>query len=268
MPRKIPFPIIAFNFNDQFDLQGIVLALNNGSRPGVLMLSMGAIEFSGLEYLVAMFQAAKSVSEQELYLELDHCHDLAMIRRCADLGFDLIMADFSSADFKRNVEFTREAADIAHAKGALLEGELGVIPVLTSTTGISTTFTDVDQAQEFIAATQIDLFAPSVGNFHGVLQSKPSPNIDHIRTLADRLATPMVLHGSDFLTNETLGEAIDAGMAKINFGPELRAAYVESLASSCETTSSFTDHRPILRSAIKTVAARVTSRLEILGVEP
>lgn len=259
------FPLYAFNFNDQIDLQGIVEALNRAGVAGVLLLSANAIEFSRLTYLVKLFEAAKIESEVELYLELDHCNDLIMIEKCMSLGFDMVMADFSEADFETNVALTRSAVEMGKARGVLVEGEIGKIPTLEAlSNGGQPCLTDPHLALKFVDQTHVNMLAISVGNLHGSDSLKPVLDFNLISSIVERVSIPLVLHGSDFLSNDVLLRAFRAGISKANIGPELRIAYVNAMQDAVSTLKQHIDHRPILEHCRGSIERLVLKRLSVL----
>ena len=56
---------------------------------------------------------------------LDHGEDLDYVRRALDLGFSAIMIDGSQLPYDENVALTRAATEMAHARGADVEAEIG-----------------------------------------------------------------------------------------------------------------------------------------------
>jgi len=263
----LPSPVLAFNFNDQFDLQGIVAAVDKANKPAILMLSERAIRFSGLNYLVNLFRAAQTESKSTLLLELDHSKDLELIDECLHLGFDIVMADFSDDDFDMNVLKTLQVVEVAHSAGVLVEAELGTVPSTKVALGVDRSgFTEPDLADQFVSRTNVDLLAISVGNLHGTSRQKPSPNFDLISELHHGIDVPLVLHGGDFYSNATIKHAFRAGIGKANFGPEIRAVYLEALLSGSRTIDTRTDdHRPILELARQSIEHQVSARLSALG---
>jgi fructose-bisphosphate aldolase class II len=72
----------------------------------------------------------------------------------------------------------------------------------------------------------VDLFAPSVGNVHGLVRGgEPKLNIKRIKDIADAVNVPLVLHGASGNTDEDIRAAIDAGMRIVHINTELRQAY-------------------------------------------
>lgn len=264
MTTAFSSPIYGLNFNDQFDLQAITAAHNKACHPAILMLSANAIAFSRLTYLLQLFQAARAESKVRLYLQLDHGHDIDLIKECINIGFDLVMADFSSEDLESNISKTREVVDLAHKVGIMVEGGLGIIPTLRSEGQINKEhLTRPESVSKFVEQTGVDLLAISVGNVHGVNRQKPSLNIELIKAIGQELRVPLVLHGADFYSNSVLHQAFQNGIIKANLGPELRRSYVEALRSSI-VRQDMTDHRPVLNHARQAVERIVLGRLKVL----
>ena len=94
--------------------------------------------------------------------------------------------------------------------------------------------TSVEDAQKFVAATGIDLFAPAVGNFHGMLSDGTAKKLDIERIAAIELAVgiPLVLHGGSSDSKEDLQNAIRAGVAIVHINTEIRVAFVNALKAS------------------------------------
>ena len=95
--------------------------------------------------------------------------------------------------------------------------------------------TTPEEAKTFIAATEADMLAPAVGNFHGLLKhaDKPRLNIDCIRTIGKTVNVPLVLHGGSG-EEADFDAAIEAGIAIIHVNTELRKAYTAALKSYME----------------------------------
>lgn len=254
-------PICAFNFNDQFDLQGIVSGANRARASAVLMISARAAEFSGLEYLRSLFSAARKEASSRLFLQLDHCREVSAIESAVEMGFDLVMADFSHLPPMENVKATREAVRLGRRRGVLVEGQVTPIPEAGEWDELAGPLTDVEEAREFVAATGVDLLSVSVGNCHGAAPTKPVVDFSLIRELHAALPVPLVLHGSDFLSDYSLQEAVRSGIGKINLGPELRVAYRFGLEEGIRESEDTTDHRPIVKQARSRVSEAVYSRL-------
>src|SRR5690606_9187389 len=120
--------------------------------------------------------------------------------------------------------------------GTLVEAEMGFIgrssKVLDAIPdGVSEeTQSKPEEVARFVEATGIDLFAPSVGNIHGIVKSgEPKLNIDLIRKIRAAISVPLVLHGASGNSDEDIRAAIEAGIRIVHINTELRLAYKEGV---------------------------------------
>ena len=148
-----------------------------------------------------------------------------------EAGFNTVMLDTSAWEWERAVSAIAELAKIAHTKGVTVEAELGRLPDATAE-GIddSTAYlTDPDRAAEFVALTQADCLAVSIGNVH-LLTSHYAP-IDpaHLERIHAQVSVPLVIHGGTSFPPEAIPHAIAHGVAKFNVGTTLKKAYLEGV---------------------------------------
>jgi fructose-bisphosphate aldolase, class II len=265
--KNINTPIMAFNVNDQFDMFGVFSATYEEKTQSIILISSKAIKFSTLPILYNIFETYKNSFNQKIYIQLDHAKDINVIKYCIDIGFDIIMADFSDMGLNENIARTKEVVDIAHETNVLVEGELGIVPTISNgNQNNEEKFTNPDLVHKFIEKTHIDFLAVSVGNKHGISKMKPAINYNLIYDIARKSNVPIVLHGADFLSNNSIKKAIEMGIGKINFGPELRDAYLQALKSGIKKSNlTDMDHRPILNNARKSINQIVQNKLKLLS---
>ena len=93
--------------------------------------------------------------------------------------------------------------------------------------------TDPAVVARFLAQTEADVLAVTIGNVHGKYAKQP-PELDWARLDAVRReagATPLVLHGASGLPDDMLHRAIRAGICKFNVNTEVRAAARKAVAA-------------------------------------
>lgn len=252
-------PLLAVNVNDQQDVNAAVEAANKAQLPIILMVSVRALEYSGLATILYLFRSATESSNVPVWLQLDHATDLSLIKECIALGFDIVMADFSKESMEENLRKTREVVGFAHASNVLVEGEVTMIPDDGTIDRLRNHCTSPQEAKDFASRTGVDLLAVSVGNIHGFARQKPELNADLIRSISSAIAIPLVLHGADYCSSDAITQAVRAGITKFNFGPEFREAYCVALRSAIEDCDW---HAPDQRRILN--AARVAVREAIL----
>jgi fructose-bisphosphate aldolase class II len=159
-------------------------------------------------------------------LHLDHSDQLDSIRKAVDLGFTSVMIDGSKYPFEENVRLTKAAADVAHPRGASVEGELGHVGGMDreATSRAENVLTEPDEVAEFVRQTGVDALAVSIGTSHGVYQSLPNLNIERLKELNEASPVPLVLHGGSGTPRDQIREAVRHGICKLNIYADCRIA--------------------------------------------
>jgi len=224
-----------FNISDSEGFKAVVEAAKALEVPVIIGVSEGERDFIGLESAVALVKTARD-NGLPIFINADHTYSVEKAKKAIDAGVDSVILDAADKPFEENVRMTKEVVEYAKNSEILIEGELGFIgkssKVLdTLPEGVSVeTQTSPEEAVEFVKATGIDLFAPSVGNVHGMIKSgEPKLNIERIREIKDAVGVPLVLHGASGNSDEEIKAAIDAGIRIIHINTELRLAYKEGI---------------------------------------
>jgi fructose-bisphosphate aldolase class II len=266
---KYPHSAIgAFNFNDMTDMHGVMQAAMATRQPCIMMASQGAVAYMGIHFVREMFQAARMTTDVPLYLMLDHSESVESCAQCIDNGFSLVMFDGSGLAFDENVRRTREVVRIAHARGVLVEAEIGRLPGREEHLEVSemdALFTDPRQAGEFWEQTGADLLAISFGTAHGFYSSAPRLNFDVIRATRKLTDAPLVMHGGTGVPDDDVRTAISCGVKKVNIGTEIKHAYSSSLRETLSRLDKEIDPRKILVHCKTAVQKAVEGRLAVLG---
>ncbi len=207
-----------------------------GARGQGVILLIGGRTFTDPHgrLLLAALLAAADASETRACVQLDHCDDLAVIEAALEQGAGAVMADGSARPYDENVAFVRRATELAAARGAGVECELGGI---TGDEDVAEAvaagaLTDPAEATAFMAATRADCLAVSIGNVHGVYRDPPDLDWQRLAQIGASIPQPLSLHGASGIRAEMLRCAIDAGIAKVNVNTELRQAYLEATAAT------------------------------------
>ena len=166
---KEGFAIGAFNINNMEIIQAITTAAAETNSPVILQVSSGAIKYAGINYLIKMVEvAAEEYPNLPIALHLDHGPDFEICKKCIDAGFTSVMIDGSKYDFEENIEITKKVVDYAHSKGVVVEAELGKL----EGTKDDSSYTDPNQALEFVKRTGCDSLAIAIGTSHGAYKFK------------------------------------------------------------------------------------------------
>ncbi len=258
----------AFNFNDMTDMHGVMNAAMSRHVPCILMASASAVKYMGIHFVREMFQAATMTSDVPLYLMLDHSESIETCAQCIDNGFSLVMYDGSALPFDENVRNTREVVRIAHARGVLVEAEIGRLPGREEHLEVSemdALATDPQEAKTFWESTGVDLLAISFGTAHGFYKSEPKLNYDVLQRTRKLTDAPLVMHGGTGVPDDDIRKAIACGVKKVNVGTEIKYAYTSALREALARLPNEIDPRKVLVKAKEAVQAAVEGRLGVLG---
>jgi tagatose 1,6-diphosphate aldolase GatY/KbaY len=165
-------------------------------------------------------------------LHLDHGDSIGMVEDCLAAKYTSVMLDYSTRPWQENVEALRRVVELAHPRGATVEGELGVIGQADQVSvegGKQSTLTDPDLAADFARKTGIDALAVSIGNAHGHYTKLPQFDFERLAKLKEATRIPLVLHGGSGTPEPDLRRAISLGIAKVNVATEAITAMRQSL---------------------------------------
>ena len=164
------YAVGAFNVNNMEIIQGIVEAAREEKSPLILQVSAGARKYANHIYLMKLVEAAIEDTGLPICLHLDHGEDFEICKACVDGGFTSVMIDGSKHPFEENIELTKRVVEYAHNKGVVVEAELGRLAGVEDAVKVNTkdaTYTDPDQAVEFVERTGVDSLAIAIGTSHG-----------------------------------------------------------------------------------------------------
>ena len=285
---KEHFAIGAFNVNNMEIIQGIVDAAAEENSPVILQASSSAIKYARIGYLKKMVEAALEEHDIPIALHLDHGPDFETCKMCIDHGFSSVMIDGSKYDFEENVALTKKVVDYAHARGVVVEAELGKLAGIEDDVNVEAAdamYTDPDQAKEFVERTGCDSLAIAIGTSHGAYKFKGEAKLrfDILQKVKEKLPnTPIVLHGASTVIpelvemcnkyggnipgakgvpDEMLHEASKLGVSKINVDTDLRLAMTAEIRKALTEDPSKFDPRGYLTPAREAVKRTVQHKI-------
>ncbi|MEE0947530.1 MAG: class II fructose-bisphosphate aldolase [Bacteroidales bacterium] len=211
------YAIPAFNFNNMEQLQAIIQACVAQKSPVILQVSAGARKYANQTLLRYMAQGAVEYAKELGYnipivLHLDHGDSFEICKSCIEYGFSSVMIDGSSLPYDENVALTKKVVDYAHQYDVTVEGELGVLAgVEDEVAAEHSTYTRVEDVEDFVKKTGVDSLAISIGTSHGANKFRPEQctrnadgilippplRFDILAEIEKRIpGFPIVLHGS------------------------------------------------------------------------
>jgi fructose-bisphosphate aldolase class II len=186
------------------------------SAPFIIQISRGARSYSDKRFLEAMIRTAEEVFPDAIFaVHLDHgtedtCYD------SIDSGFySSVMIDASHEPFEKNIATTRRVVERAHAKGVVVEAELGQLGGVEEDVVGSVCLTDPAQAAEFVDKTGCDSLAVAIGTSHGAYKFSGAHalRIDRLAEIQKAVPKnfPLVMHGSSSVPKEWVDRINAAG---------------------------------------------------------
>ena len=239
------YGVAAFNVNNMEQIQAIMEAADETDSPVIVQASRGARKYSQDNYLRHLMLAASELYEHiPIVMHQDHGNSVETCMSAIENGFTSVMMDGSlqedgktPADYDYNVSVTAEVVNLAHAKGVSVEGELGCLGSLESGEGEQEDghgavgqlshdqlLTDPEEAERFVAETNVDALAVAIGTSHGAYKFTRKPDGDvlamtRIEEIHRRLPNcHLVMHGSSSVPQE-LQDIIN------KYGGEMRQTY-------------------------------------------
>jgi len=287
------YAIGAFNVNNMEIIQGIVEAAKEEQSAIILQVSAGARKYANSIYLRKLVEAAVEDSGLDIVLHLDHGENFDIVKQCIEDGFTSVMIDASHYPFEENIRITKEVVDYAHAHGVVVEAELGKLAGVEDAVNVKkedATYTDPDEAVEFVERTGVDSLAIAIGTSHGAYKFKGEPRLDFERLdiIGKKLPnTPLVLHGASTVLpefvelcnkyggnipgaqgvpEEMLRRAASMNVAKINIDTDLRLAMTAAIRKFLYENPSEFDPRKYLGPAREAIKGMVKHKIKnVLG---
>jgi fructose-bisphosphate aldolase class II len=131
------------------------------------------------------------------------------------------MVDATAGGFEQNLALTRKIAEMAHACGVTVEGELGYVPGVEGEDAErhpgEILYTTPEEAAEYVSATGVDCLAVSIGTVHGRFQGEAQLDFERLAAIDRNLGIPLVIHGGTGLTDGQFRQLIERGVCKINY---------------------------------------------------
>lgn len=231
--REGGYAIPAPNFIDLESLRWHVETAEKLNVPLILPLAEAHIgENITLEDAALVGKKYAAAAKVPVALHLDHGTDPEIIKKAVDLGFTSVMIDASMESFEENVRRTKEIIAYAHARGAVVEAEIGHVGAgenYENHDESDSQYTTVEEARRFVEETGVDSLAISIGTAHGMYKGIPEINFDRLKEIAAAIDTPLVLHGGSSSGDENLKKCAVNGISKINIFSDLLAAAMKAL---------------------------------------
>jgi len=212
------YAIGAYNINNVEQTMGLFRGCVESEAPFIIQISKGARSYTDKIVLESIIRAADEIFPDAIFaVHLDHgdeqtCYD------CIESGFySSVMIDASHESFDENIAITRRVVDAAHAKGIVVEAELGQLGGVEEHVAVdeaNAKLTDPEQAKEFVERSGVDSLACAIGTSHGAFKFSGTQALrfDVLSEIQQRLpGFPLVMHGSSSVPQEEVERINKAG---------------------------------------------------------
>ncbi|AZN39111.1 class II fructose-1,6-bisphosphate aldolase [Paenibacillus albus] len=262
------FAVGQFNMNNLEFAQAITEAAMEEKSPFIFGVSEGALKYMGIEYTVAIAEAAAKKSGLPIALHLDHGSSFEVAMKCIRAGFSSVMFDGSHYGLEENIELTKQVVKAARAMGVSVEGELGTIGGVEDDISVDEEHASLAKPEEairFYEETGVDCLAIAVGTAHGMYKGEPKIHYDIIQKVSDAIPVPVVLHGGSGVPDEAIRLSIAAGVGKINVNTENQVACTNAIREVLSGNASVYDPRKYLVPARSAMKAVVQEKIRLFG---
>ena len=295
------FGVGAFNVNNMEITQAIIEACASEKSPCILQISKGARQYANIRFLRRIIDACvEEYPDVPIAIHCDHGDTIKLIKQCIDDGYTSVMIDGSHHPYDENVAITKEAVDVAHAAGVVVEAELGMLGGIEEDVvgldaeeyqkNIEKFLTDPQQARDFAQRTGIDSLAVAIGTSHGAYKFKHEAKLafDRIEQIMKTCpGLPLVMHGSSSVPREfidlvnkyggnmpnAMGVPEDQiamavrkyGVCKVNIDTDLRLAMTAKIREVFAKDPKEFDPRKYLGPARDAIRDMVKRKLHILN---
>ena len=266
--KKEKYAVPQFNIINMEFTQAIVEVSNEENSPVILGVGEPTIKYMGMEYVIAIANAAAKNSSIPIALHLDHGSSFEVVMQCIKAGFSSVMIDGSKYSFEKNIALTNKVVEAAHSVGVSVEAELGTIGGTEDNIYVNENdviLPSAEEAIEFWNHTNVDALAVAVGTAHGMYKIEPKIKFDVISKIYNSIPVPLVLHGGSGVPDQDIQKAIHCGISKINVNTENQVAFSNAVKQIINSNNDIQDSRLFLRVGREAVKQMVRSKIRLFN---
>jgi fructose-bisphosphate aldolase class II len=245
------YAIPAVNVFFMEEIHGLFAAAQEANAPFIVQTTPFARDYAHADMLLSMIESAARIYPKTVFaIHMDHGYESHIFEAIEKGGYTSVMIDASHDSFEQNVQRTRSVVEKAHEKGISVEAELGVLAGVEDDLTVDAAhsfYTNPQEVEDFVKATECDSLAIAVGTSHGAYKFSGGQGLQlHIlEEIQARLpGFPLVLHGGSNVSNEVvtrinaaggkiktdakgvqedeIRKAIPLGICKINIATDMR----------------------------------------------
>lgn len=217
-------------------IMAICKAAEDLQSPVILAHYVSTGAYSGNDWFVEVCKWCANKVSVPVSIHLDHGDGFGICMEALRLGFTSVMIDGSTLPVEENAALTQSVVEVAKHFGVPVEAEIGELQRLDSGAAQENkNVANPEQVRRFLELCHPDTLAIGIGNAHGYYKGVPDIQLDVLREVRRFTDIPLVLHGCTGMSEDVIKEAISLGVAKINFGTEIRYRYVQHYEEALKT---------------------------------
>jgi fructose-bisphosphate aldolase class II len=223
------YGVAAINVVNDLTMEAVLAAAEELRAPLIVQTSVKTVTSIGSDVLFGMWTAMTDRLSVPVALHLDHCPDREVISLCLAKGWNSVLFDGSKLSVDDNKQQTVEVVGEARRYGALVEGE---IEPFKRVEDMAEDERENEQALataiDFIRTTGVDVYAPAIGNAHGMYKAAPKLDNQRVTDIVEATGVPVALHGGTGMTPDQFSDLIARGCAKVNISTALKIRFMQS----------------------------------------
>ncbi len=189
------------------EIHGLFAAAEEASAPFIVQTTPFARDYAHPDMLLSMIASAARIYPDVIYaVHLDHGYEEHIFNAIESGGYTSVMIDASHDDFETNIKRTRTVVETAHAHGISVEAELGVLAGVEDDLTVDAAhsfYTNPQQVEDFVNATECDCLAIAVGTSHGAYKFSGGQGLNFIFSKKYNSAFPASLGSARWLQRGT-----------------------------------------------------------------
>jgi fructose-bisphosphate aldolase class II len=223
------YGVAAINVVNDLTMEAVLAAAEELKAPVILQTSVKHVKMTGIDAMYAMWVEYSRRVSVPVALHLDHCPERDVISACLAKGWNSVLFDASKLSVEENKRQCIEVVDEAKKYDAAVEGEIEGFKRTEEMTG-----NEVAEEQslatviDFVTETGVDVFAPAIGNAHGMYKTTPHLDSQRVTDIVEATGKPVALHGGTGMSPEQFSDLISRGCAKVNISTALKIAFMKS----------------------------------------
>lgn len=217
-------------------IRAICMAAEELQSPIILAHYVNTGAYAGHDWF---YETAKWMANKvsvPVAIHLDHGDSFERCMEMLKLGFTSIMFDGSQLSLEENAKVTQEVAKVCQAFQVPLEAEIGELARLDDKGNImgASNIADPEKVKRYLSLCEPDFLAIGIGNAHGFYKGKVDIHVEVLEECRKFTNIPFVLHGCTGMNEQLIERAIRSGVAKINFGTQVRYKYIDYIKEGLE----------------------------------